>query len=91
MISSDGENLMYYNTSVRGYPFGIQMGTDHRHLCLEINKDFSCLSYRKIPYRLDGVQVWGCGSSQLRYATINLYYDYCLFLHINSPLFIRFF
>ena len=63
---SDGEKLMYYNTSVRGYPFGIQMGTDHRNPCLEIDKELSRLSYRKIPYRLEAVKVWGCGTAQQR-------------------------
>ncbi|XP_057370812.1 uncharacterized protein LOC130691834 [Daphnia carinata] len=61
-----GESMMYYNTSVRGYPFGIQVGTDHRHPCIEIDKEFSRLSYRKIPYRLEAIQVWGCGTSQQR-------------------------
>jgi hypothetical protein len=59
--------MMYYNTSVRGYPFGIQVGTDHRHPCLEIDKEFSRLNYRKIPYALEAIQVWGCGTSQQRY------------------------
>lgn len=57
---------MYYNTSVRGYPFGIQLGTDHRNPCLEIDKELSRLSYRKIPYRLEAVKVWGCGTAQQR-------------------------
>ncbi|XP_046445865.1 uncharacterized protein LOC124195479 isoform X1 [Daphnia pulex] len=61
-----GESIMYYNTSVRGYPFGIQVGTDHRHPCLEIDKEFSRLNYRKIPYALEAIQVWGCGTSQQR-------------------------
>lgn len=59
--------MMFYNTSARGYPFGIQMGTDHRNICIEIDKDFSRLSYRKIPYRLEAIQVWGCGNNELRY------------------------
>ena len=58
--------MMFYNTSVRGYPFGLQIGTDHRNLCLEIDKEFSRLTYRKIPYRLEGIQVWGCGTNEQR-------------------------
>ena len=58
--------MIFLNTSVRGYPFGIQVGTDHRHPCLEVDKEFSRLSYRKIPYRLQAVFVLGCGTSQQR-------------------------
>jgi hypothetical protein len=72
---------MYYNTSVRGYPFGIQVGTDHRHPCLEIDKEFSRLNYRKIPYALEAIQVWGCGTSQQRYVRIKTLF-WGLFLNI---------
>ena len=74
-----GEKMMFYNTTARGYPFGIQIGTDHKHLCLEIDKEFSRLSYRKIPYQLEAIQVWGCGSTHHRFYflfTLSIYYDY---------------
>lgn len=74
-----GEKMMFYNTTARGYPFGIQIGTDHKHLCLEIDKEFSRLSYRKIPYRLEAVQVWGCGSTEHRFL---------FFLILKIPIFI---
>lgn len=77
---------MYYNTSVRGYPFGIQVGTDHRHPCLEIDKEFSRLNYRKIPYALEAIQVWGCGTSQQRYVRINLILG---FLFKHNPIFLE--
>ena len=67
LIGLGGEKLMYYNTSARGYPFGLQIGSDHRDPQVAIDKEFSVLSHRKIPSRLDSIQVWGCGSMELRY------------------------
>lgn len=58
--------MVYYNTTVRGYPFGLHVGTDHRNPCIQIDKEFCRLNYRKIPYRLEGVQVWGCGTVEHR-------------------------
>jgi len=61
-----GEKIMYYNMTTRGYPFGMHFGSDHRDPHVAVDKDFSCLSYRKIPYRLESIQVWGCGTSEQR-------------------------
>ncbi len=56
--------------TTRGYPFGMHFGSDHRDPHVAVDKDFSCLSYRKIPYRLESIQVWGCGTSEQRHPLI---------------------
>lgn len=64
---SDGPKLLYLNMKIRGYPKGIRAGLDPRKPCLDINESFTVMTYQGIPYQLQSVEVWGCGTAQSRY------------------------
>jgi hypothetical protein len=57
---------MYMNLSIRGYPLGIRGGSDPRKPIIEVNPAFSSLKFHGIPYQLESVEVWGCGTPQSR-------------------------
>jgi hypothetical protein len=58
---------MYLNTSIRGYPKGIRAGNDPRKPSIEVDDSFQHVTHCGIPYKLESVEVWGCGSPKNRY------------------------
>lgn len=62
---------MYLNTSIRGYPKGIRAGNDPRKPSIQVDDSFQHVIHCGIPYKLESIEVWGCGSPKNRYcATI---------------------
>lgn len=62
---------MYLNTSIRGYPKGIKAGNDPRKPSIEVDESFQHIIHCGIPYKLESVEVWGCGSPKNRYLCKN--------------------
>ncbi|XP_054280121.1 uncharacterized protein LOC129005898 [Macrosteles quadrilineatus] len=61
-----GPKLLYLNTKIRGYPKGIRAGLDPRKPSIDINESFTYVTYKGIPYQLQSIEVWGCGTPQSR-------------------------
>lgn len=68
-----GPKLLYLNMNIRGYPKGIRAGLDPRKPSLDINEAFTVMTYKGIPYQLQSVEVWGCGTPQSRYTVAALH------------------
>ncbi|XP_072934094.1 uncharacterized protein [Epargyreus clarus] len=58
--------MLYLNTSIRGYPKGLRVGSDPRKPILDINADFDSFTFKGAPYTLDAIEVWGCGDQASR-------------------------
>jgi len=71
MLEKGSKNL-YLNTSIRGYPQGLRIGKDPRSPIISINAGFEKLEYRKIPYSLECIEVWGCGDQTMREAQLDV-------------------
>ncbi|XP_071449047.1 uncharacterized protein [Hetaerina americana] len=71
-VIEKGEKLLYMNTSIRGYPYGIRAGKDPRKPSINVNESFSVLTYCGIPYPLLGIEVWGCGTTHSREAQLDV-------------------
>ncbi|XP_063220459.1 uncharacterized protein LOC134529867 isoform X2 [Bacillus rossius redtenbacheri] len=61
-IIDRGPKLLYFNSSIRGYPKGIHAGSDKKAPCLQVDEGFSRLTFCGIPYIVGSIEVWGCGS-----------------------------
>ena len=57
---------MYLNLTSRGFPTGFQIGVDSTNRTIAIDTDLSVINFKRIPYKLKALEVWGCGSSQIR-------------------------
>ncbi|XP_048511960.1 uncharacterized protein LOC105686929 [Athalia rosae] len=65
-IVEKGPKLVYLNTIIRGYPQGVRAGSDPRNPCVDLDKSFQWLKLAGVPYRLDSLEVWGCGDRKSR-------------------------
>jgi len=72
LMLEKGAKMVYLNTSIRGYPQGLRVGKDPRAPIISINAGFEKLEYRKIPYSLDCIEVWGCGDQASREAQLDV-------------------
>ncbi|CAG9815070.1 unnamed protein product [Phaedon cochleariae] len=61
-----GPKMLYLNSTVRGYPFGLRVGKDPRAPIISIDKGFEKIEWQKIPYHLECIEVWGCGDPVAR-------------------------
>ncbi|KAJ8940904.1 hypothetical protein NQ318_017495 [Aromia moschata] len=61
-----GSKMLYLNLSVRGYPQGLRVGKDPRAPILSIDGGFEKIDCQKVPYRLESIEVWGCGDQVSR-------------------------
>lgn len=61
-----GPKLVFLNTSIRGYPLGIRVGSNPRSPSLTVDLPFEHFSFCDIPYSLVSVEVWGCSSPKSR-------------------------
>lgn len=68
---------MYLNTSIRGYPKGIRAGNDPRKPSIEVDDSFQHVTHCGIPYKLESVEVWGCGSPKNRYLLLLFFQFSC--------------
>ncbi|CAL8115588.1 unnamed protein product [Orchesella dallaii] len=65
-IVEKGAKIFYANFSIRGYPFGIQVGKDPRNLSIEIKPEFTYVSYKQIPCKIIRLLAWGCAPPQVK-------------------------
>ncbi|XP_018019755.1 uncharacterized protein LOC108676213 [Hyalella azteca] len=65
-IVERGEKLMYFNLTWRGFPTGVQVGDNYESRALTVNKEMNQFQHHNIPYKLGSIEVWGCGSQQIR-------------------------
>lgn len=61
-----GKKSLYLNFSARGYPHGLRMGVDPRAPMISVDAGFENIEYKKIPYKLHTIEVWGCGDAVSR-------------------------
>ncbi|KAK3890741.1 hypothetical protein Pcinc_005315 [Petrolisthes cinctipes] len=71
-IIEAGPKIAYFNVSSRGYPTGLQVGTDYTNRALTLDLDLTILTYRRIPLRLKAIEVWGCGTVEAKNAQVDL-------------------
>lgn len=67
-----GSKMLYLNTLVRGYPQGLRAGTNPREPIITIDKGFEKFEFRKIPYALETIEVWGCGDQASREVQLDI-------------------
>ncbi|XP_067015802.2 uncharacterized protein [Anabrus simplex] len=67
-----GPKLLYFNTSIRGYPKALRAGLDPRKPAIDVCDGFSVIKYLEIPYTLNDIEVWGCGTEQSREAQLEV-------------------
>lgn len=60
---------MYLNTSIRGYAKGIRAGSDPRKPSIQVDEAFQHVEHCGIPYKLESIEVWGCGSPKNRFVS----------------------
>ncbi|XP_076048377.1 uncharacterized protein LOC143029577 [Oratosquilla oratoria] len=65
-VVESGPKLIYFNTTSRGFPLGLQVGTDSKSRALTLDVNLSLIKYRNIPYKLKSFEVWGCGTTEAR-------------------------
>ncbi|KAJ3651107.1 hypothetical protein Zmor_017166 [Zophobas morio] len=61
LLLEKGSKMLYLNTTVRGYPYGLRAGTDPRAPIIIVDGGFEKMEFKKIPYNLIRIEVWGCG------------------------------
>ncbi|KRT84774.1 hypothetical protein AMK59_1714, partial [Oryctes borbonicus] len=64
--------MLYLNTTIRGYPQGLRAGSDPRAPIIAIDKGFEKFEFRKIPYSINSIEVWGCGDQSSREAQLDV-------------------
>lgn len=65
-VIEKGPKILYLNTSIRGYPHGLRLGSDPRSPLISIDDSFHSVSIAGAPYSIDRLEVWGCGDVKLR-------------------------
>jgi len=65
-VIEKGPKILYLNTSIRGYPYGLRFGSDPRSPFISIDESFHSVSIAGAPYRIASLEVWGCGNVKLR-------------------------
>ncbi|XP_069166484.1 uncharacterized protein [Procambarus clarkii] len=71
-IIESGPKIMYFNVTSRGFPTGIQVGLDNTNRALTLDLNLSLITYRKIPFKLHVIEVWGCGTCEAKEAQTEL-------------------
>ncbi|XP_050302339.1 uncharacterized protein LOC126740391 isoform X2 [Anthonomus grandis grandis] len=61
-----GSKLLYLNTMIRGYPQGLRAGSDPRDPIITVDGGFEKMEWKKIPYYIETIEVWGCGDQVQR-------------------------
>ncbi|KAL1501555.1 hypothetical protein ABEB36_006856 [Hypothenemus hampei] len=61
-----GSKLLYLNTTVRGYPHGLRAGSNPREPIIIVDGGFEKMEWKKIPYYIETIEVWGCGDQVQR-------------------------
>lgn len=71
-VINRGPKSMYLNTSIRGYPKGIRAGNDPRKPSIQVDDSFQHIIHCGIPYKLESIEVWGCGSPKNREVQLDI-------------------
>lgn len=71
-ILQKGRNLLYLNTSIRGYPKGLRAGTNPKEPLISIDEFFDKITYRGETSDLILIEVYGCGHQQTRKRQIDI-------------------
>ncbi|XP_030376732.1 uncharacterized protein LOC115625724 [Scaptodrosophila lebanonensis] len=65
-------NILYLNTSIRGYPKGLRAGADPRKPILAVDEHFENVDCKGIAARLNSIEVWGCGDKTSREVQLDI-------------------
>ncbi|XP_066958540.1 uncharacterized protein [Macrobrachium rosenbergii] len=71
-IVENGPKMMYFNITSRGFPTGIHVGQDFTNRALTLDLDLTKVAYRGIPYSVQSLEVWGCGSVEAKEAQVEM-------------------
>ncbi|XP_054741668.1 uncharacterized protein LOC129246936 [Anastrepha obliqua] len=59
-------NILYLNTSIRGYPKGLRAGSDPRKPIIAVDEHFESVDCKGLAAVLLAIEVWGCGDKASR-------------------------
>uniref|UniRef100_A0A0K8UHX9 TLDc domain-containing protein n=1 Tax=Bactrocera latifrons TaxID=174628 RepID=A0A0K8UHX9_BACLA len=59
-------NILYLNTSIRGYPKGLRAGSDPRKPVIAVDEHFENVDCKGLAAVLTAIEVWGCGDKASR-------------------------
>ncbi|KAH8273962.1 hypothetical protein KR044_006334 [Drosophila immigrans] len=65
-------NILYLNTSIRGYPKGLRAGADPRKPILAVDEHFENVDCKGIAAGLMSIEVWGCGDKSSREVQLDI-------------------
>ncbi|GJQ78113.1 hypothetical protein Trydic_g2451 [Trypoxylus dichotomus] len=65
-VLEKASKMLYLNTTIRGYPQGLRAGSDPRAPIIAVDGGFEKFEFRKIPYSISCIEVWGCGDQTSR-------------------------
>ncbi|XP_037807295.1 uncharacterized protein LOC119600812 [Lucilia sericata] len=65
-------NILYLNTSIRGYPKGLRAGSDPRKPILSVDEHFENVDCKGIAAVLLSIEVWGCGDKTSREVQLDI-------------------
>ncbi|XP_068213431.1 uncharacterized protein [Palaemon carinicauda] len=71
-IVESGPKMMYFNITSRGFPTGIHVGQEYTNRALTLDLDLTKVTYRGIPYSLQSIEVWGCGTVEAKEAQVEM-------------------
>ncbi|XP_017841390.1 uncharacterized protein LOC108599108 [Drosophila busckii] len=65
-------NILYLNTSIRGYPKGLRAGADPRKPIIAVDEHFENVDCKGIAAGLMSIEVWGCGDKSSREVQLDI-------------------
>ncbi|XP_030562093.1 uncharacterized protein LOC115763605 [Drosophila novamexicana] len=65
-------NILYLNTSIRGYPKGLRAGADPRKPIISVDEHFENVDCKGIAAGLMSIEVWGCGDKSSREVQLDI-------------------
>ncbi|XP_075151464.1 uncharacterized protein LOC142225564 [Haematobia irritans] len=65
-------NILYLNTSIRGYPKGLRAGADPRKPVIAVDEHFENVDCKGIAAVLLSIEVWGCGDKSSREVQLDI-------------------
>ncbi|EDV32241.1 uncharacterized protein Dana_GF15732, isoform B [Drosophila ananassae] len=65
-------NILYLNTSIRGYPKGLRAGADPRKPIIAVDEHFENVDCKGLAAGLMSIEVWGCGDKTSREVQLDI-------------------
>ncbi|BFF93931.1 uncharacterized protein DMAD_11677 [Drosophila madeirensis] len=65
-------NILYLNTSIRGYPKGLRAGADPRKPIIAVDEHFENVDCKGLAAGLISIEVWGCGDKSSREVQLDI-------------------